>query len=645
LLRHYLLDGNAPLNTTSTHTSQFNFLRHSCTQIVFHSNGKLYGTDNGPNTGFGDKSVNCTHETADPSEPDRVNVVLKGRYYGHPNRLRSQLHNDPRQCKWRSRSEASDPDYTAPIAHVDASTNGIVEWQTAHMSNQLRGQLFVVRHNKNSYTVKLSANGLGSIQVQDRGTGGLDVTQGPDGTLFIIVYSKSKVIFKKPIEPTWGDLRVLSCFPRRGPLSGDTRFRVYGQALDIEGVPQVTVGHQPCTNVIVISSSEIECTLPPALVPGRASVVVTSGMFTGVLSDVYRYATFVGGPPPAVDPVTSKWLTVTPTTPTKPLINHEGCFVMGNNDKAYLLGGRNKVNVCEYDPSTQAWTCTRQQPPIKLHHMQCVAVKDEIWIPTAWSGNYPNEVGVPLMYIYNVTANTWRTKPGLNATRQRGGAAAQHFNGSIYVSHGNQGGHGAHATSLAYFDRYDIATEQWTALPDAQFPRDHTGAAIVRGSWFCVAGGRDGGVDGFFNAVILQTECYDLLQDSANGVWTTKANITQGRAGSAYGTTCDGKLLVAGGEGFGVAWKKVDMYDFETNTWMQLDDLKKERHGTGLAVSCKCGGQVHIATGRPCQQGSCPELDTTETLFPNGVNVGCIAQNRRLAEMPESPSTSIRGSS
>jgi IPT/TIG domain len=63
-------------------------------------------------------------------------------------------------------------------------------------------------------------------------------------------------------------------------------------------VPEVTVGGQPCTGVTVISSSEIECTLPPALVAGRASIVVTSGSCSGVLPEVYRYATFQGGPPP-----------------------------------------------------------------------------------------------------------------------------------------------------------------------------------------------------------------------------------------------------------------------------------------------------------------------------------------------------------
>jgi N-acetylneuraminic acid mutarotase len=312
---------------------------------------------------------------------------------------------------------------------------------------------------------------------------------------------------------------------------------------------------------------------------------------------------------------------------------------MGNNGKGYLLGGSAQANVCEYDPSIQNWSCNRQQPPIKLHSTQCVVVGDEIWLPSPWTGDAPNETSVASIYIYNIVTDTWRTKPGLGLSRQRAGAAAQHFNGFIYVSHGNRGNLN-NSAAVSFFDRYNIANDTWTALPNAQFPRDHTGAAIVRGSWFCVAGGRDSGAPGdFFNVAVLPTECYDLLA-GVNGVWTTKASIPQGRAGAAYGTTCDGKLIVAGGEGFGTAWKNVEVFDGEA--WMTFPDLKVARRGTGLAVSCECGGQVHITSGRPCQGASCfTNLVSTETLFPNGVNVNCVAQNRRLVMEP--PSSSLRG--
>ena len=51
---------------------------------------------------------------------------------------------------------------------------------------------------------------------------------------------------------------------------------------------------------------------------------------------------------------------------------HEACFVMVNG-LAYLIGGRGYKRIDIYNPVTRTWS-TGQEPPIQLHHMQCVAV-------------------------------------------------------------------------------------------------------------------------------------------------------------------------------------------------------------------------------------------------------------------------------
>jgi hypothetical protein len=171
-------------------------------------------------------------------------------------------------------------------------------------------------------------------------------------------------------------------------------------------------------------------------------------------------------------------------------------------------------------------------------------------------------------------------------------------------------------------DYYDIDTDIWvTNLPDAPHPRDHTGGGYINNRYICVAGGRDGGSVGFFNLVILPTDCYDLQTNT----WSVEANITQGRAGSSYGTTCDGNyLIVAGGEGFGKAWNNVDAFDGKS--WIKLDNLTIGRHGSGLAVDCTqnstCRNQIHIASGAPGQGGG-NELTSVETYFPNGIQSTC----------------------
>lgn len=302
----------------------------------------------------------------------------------------------------------------------------------------------------------------------------------------------------------------------------------------------------------------------------------------------------------------------------------EACFVM-INDFAYLIGGRGLKNIDVYDPTRNRWH-QKTGPPIELHHMQCVAVPgdNQIYIVSAWTGLYPMEQNVELIYIYNILNDTWTTRNGLPEERRRGGAASVLVGRKIYVSHGNRGGHETanFSTSYGWLDYYDIDTDTWiTNLPDAPNPRDHTGGGYIRGRYICVAGGRDGGSINFFNAVVLPTDCYDLMTNT----WSIEADIPQGRGGSAYGTSCDGKhLIVAGGEGFNQTWRNVDLFDGKS--WTRWDDLIVGRHGTGLAVDCNstkaCEHKIHIASGAATEGGNM-EIRSVETYYPNKTTVSC----------------------
>lgn len=229
-----------------------------------------------------------------------------------------------------------------------------------------------------------------------------------------------------------------------------------------------------------------------------------------------------------------------------------------------------------------------------------------------------------LSQIYNTLTDTWSTKTGLPENRRRGGAAAVLVGDKIYVSHGNRGGHETanHSTTLGWLDYYDISEDQWyTNLTDAPNPRDHVGGGYVNGR-ICVAGGRDGGDIDFFRKVILPTDCYDPVTNT----WTEEASIPEGRAGASYGTTCDGKLMVAGGEGGSKtaakeAWAKVDVFDGKS--WTSVANLNVARHGSGLAVDCSCN-QIYIASGARTQGGR-NEITSVETFFPSGIYAHCAA--------------------
>jgi Malectin domain/Kelch motif len=305
------------------------------------------------------------------------------------------------------------------------------------------------------------------------------------------------------------------------------------------------------------------------------------------------------------------WVTV--DTNGEPDARHESCFVMVGS-KAYLVGGRDNEPISVYTPSNQSWT-REPGPGLKLHHMQCVVADGKIWIVSAWTGNCCKEPNVPFIYIYDPVTKKWQTKPGLPEPRRRGGGAAVLYGREIYVVAGNRGGHGqGRGVALAWFDKYNIDTDTWTLnLPDAPHARDHTGGGIVNGK-LCVASGRDSGAPDFFNATVLPTDCFNFITKK----WEVHANIPQGRAGAAIGTICGGgKLVVAGGEGYGRAWDRVDIFD--GTGWTVGPSLQSARHGTGLAFHCFANA-TYIASGSGAQGGR-PELTSVEML-PGGFRKG-----------------------
>jgi N-acetylneuraminic acid mutarotase len=315
-----------------------------------------------------------------------------------------------------------------------------------------------------------------------------------------------------------------------------------------------------------------------------------------------------------------KWIEVNADAPIT--ARHEACFVMVNNPtvgrRAYLVGGRDIQDVDIYNPRNRTWT-KGAPAPIELHHMQCVAVQGKLWIMAAWTGSYPREQNPTNAFVYDPATNTWATKTALPLARRRGSTAVvvSLDERKIYVSHGTIGGHETanYATALPFLDVYDIAADSWTPLSDSvPNPRDHTGGALINGR-ICVTGGRNGAEINW--PPVAPTDCYNLT----SGQWKVEAPIPQVRSGSSYGTTCNGQLMIAGGEGDGQAWQNVDVFD--GTSWTTMSNLNVARHGSGLAVDCVCH-QIHIASGSHSQGGGF-ETKSVETFFPSGSDTPCTA--------------------
>ncbi len=284
---------------------------------------------------------------------------------------------------------------------------------------------------------------------------------------------------------------------------------------------------------------------------------------------------------------------------------HENAYVKAGN-KYYLIGGRGDGrSVKIYDPSANTWT-SGASLPTQMHHFQAVELDGLIYVIGAWTGVFPNEQNLSNIYIYNPVSDSWRAGPPIPDSRNRGSAGAIAYNGKIYVVAGNDGGHNTGATLVSWFDEFDPATGTWTQLSDAPRGRDHFQVAIINDKMYA-AGGRDSSSSDMFGSVIGKVDVYDFNSNS----WSTLSeDIPTKRAGTAA-VTYNGEFIVIGGESSQAeAHNEVEALNPQTNTWRSLAPLNQGRHGTQAIVD---NGAIYMPAGSKTQGSN--EIDSNATYF------------------------------
>lgn len=320
---------------------------------------------------------------------------------------------------------------------------------------------------------------------------------------------------------------------------------------------------------------------------------------------------------PTTRPVINIWKNISSKIKGTMSPRHDACFVMLRG-KGYLLGGRGLPVTNMFNPKTRTWTAGAA-PPFEFHHAQCVVFKNKVFVPASYSGDFPMEEANAKMLVYDARNDRWTTRPGLPVERRRGSAASVLYDSKLWVIGGSQSGHGGKSKTVGFMDFYDLVTKKWvTELPNLPIKRDHFGGAIVKGL-LCVAGGRDSSKEDFFSAVVRSTWCYNFSKMEWKNV---RAPLPGARAGAAYGKTCDGKLIVAGGEGKRMRpFIRVDLFDGEK--WTRGPSLQRGRHSTGLAVAgCKKCSQIFITAGNG-KQGDVDRLMSTEVFLPGAIDEIC----------------------
>jgi N-acetylneuraminic acid mutarotase len=307
-------------------------------------------------------------------------------------------------------------------------------------------------------------------------------------------------------------------------------------------------------------------------------------------------------PPPPPVAQADGWTRV--ETENAPTARHENAFVEAGG-RFYLLGGRGERPVDIYDPDTRRWT-QGPPPPVEMHHFQAVVYEGDIYVVGAWADSYPRENGLSHVYVYDTSEGRWRQGAPIPPERRRGSAGAVVRDGKIYVVGGNVGGHGPHATAVAWLDVFDPEAGTWTAMHTrpAPHPRDHFQAALVDDKLVAV-GGRDSGVEGFIDSTIAAVDVYDF----DTGTWSTweEAPLPTERAGCTVAAR-DGEVVITGGEGFGQTWGQTEALNVQTREWRSLGRLNQPRHGTQMFLF---RDRLYIAAGSGGQGGG-PELTSIE---------------------------------
>ncbi len=237
--------------------------------LEYHTNKKLYATDNGPNQNFGLFSTDCVGGSkASKNIPDKLLLVQPGKCHGHPSINRGE-------CVFE------DPKCVQPlIGNLQSSTNGILEYRSNTFGGKIKGDLFIAKFavNGDGKLSRAQLNPSGTIKTNGFtnvffSKSGLAIVEGPRGEMVMPRVYQSSILVAKPQYPVPATTTLISVMPRRGPAGGGAKVLLTGHKFGTS--PTATFGGKACTNVDVIDADTFTCVTPVGAPNTQVSVVVT----------------------------------------------------------------------------------------------------------------------------------------------------------------------------------------------------------------------------------------------------------------------------------------------------------------------------------------------------------------------------------
>jgi N-acetylneuraminic acid mutarotase len=225
----------------------------------------------------------------------------------------------------------------------------------------------------------------------------------------------------------------------------------------------------------------------------------------------------------------------------------------------FLASGRNAARADAYSPARNRW---RRLPslPTPVDHAMAAGRGSELYVV---GGYGPGSVALPTAYV--LRRGRWVPLPPTPAPRAAAGAAVA--GGKLYVVGGVEAPGRLARDAFAF----DFEDGRWSVIAGPR-PREHLGAAALRGVVYAVAG-RTSGLDSNLDVV----EAYDPRANR----WRAIPRVPGPRGGTAAAAVA-GRLVSAGGEEPGGTIRTVFAYNSSTRRWTRLPSLPRPRHGLGL---------------------------------------------------------------
>ena len=533
--------------------------------IVWTTNGRLYGTDNSPNTGFGGASMTATTQMGDPVTPDKVLLLGKNHYYGHPNRNRGRF--EPRENRYQSPWETPLPELaTPPISLLPSSRDGIDEYRATAFGGALRGSLLVQEWNGSLSALGLSGDGrrVESTIKQLWGTHrGLGVVCGPGGAILVVDYTGSQIIVSLPDDKAATGMVAYDIFPWRAPATGDFTFVIGGKQFGSLANTTVFIGSQQA-RLTSVTPQRIKGVIPAATNPTSAflPVLVTSGAKTSAIPEGFRYLLKPG-----------QGFGVWKEEPQIPLA--PGITAAAETGGLIYVLSEDSAIFQAFDPVTGIWTSDFPPPPVAVTDPFLVAAGQELVVVGSAAPSAPWSV-----QMYTPGTRTWRQGVAGPWSSTRPAVAAS--GRQVYVCGGEIAGAASQVAAV-----YNTDKNNWLPLPQMPVPCLEPAAASSGGSIWIF-----GGAVGVPN---LGVQSFN----PAAGTWSLRVTSAPkplpNRFGARAVAFADELYLVGGRLESGEVLRSVDTLLQSALTWRTETLLPEAAWGQGVTAN---ESEIFVTGGR-----------------------------------------------